>query len=1034
MNFWFAPIVLLMSFLAAGVVPQSRSTADELTIRHVDFNRDIRAVLSDKCFLCHGPDEKNREADLRLDIRADAIQSGVIAPGDVDASEILARIASNDPDTVMPPPSTGKKITPDEAEKLRQWVAAGADYDEHWAFIPPRRPELPQVNNSNWCKTPIDFFVLAKLDEKKLQPSPTAEPETLVRRLYLDLVGLPPAPQDIDRWKGKHQETAKYLLQSPHFGERWARWWLDAARYSDSDGYEKDKQREVWFYRDWVIDSLNRDLPYDDFVIKQIAGDLLPRATQSDRVATGFLRNSMVNEEGGADPEQFRIEGMFDRMDAIGKSILGITTQCAQCHSHKYDPLGQDEYYQMLAALNDFHEAILTVYAPDEETRRKSLLEQMDALENELRISNPQWQQQLQQWQSTTVAKQAEWTTAIPQELPFEGQKFRLLGDGSVISESYAPTRMDNWFPCNIEPGAITAVRLDALTHPQLPHGGPGRSIYGTGALSEFEVTIAPQSDPSKKTTLKIARAIADVNPAESTLPTVFREQDPKKDDRVTGGIEMAIDGDHKTAWSTDIGPGRRNQNRHAVFVLESPLQVSEPSVLSFRLVQKHGGWNSDDNQNYLIGRYRFSTTDHTDPAAGFIPSELEPIISRPAEEFTEGEQRKLFSYWRTTIDKFAVANQAIEALWQQHPSGASQLAVEKLDKPRETFVMVRGDFLKPGDRVTPGTPSFLNPLPDNNEPARLRLARWLVDDRSPTTARVIVNRIWQTYFGRGIVTTPEDFGRQSPPPTHPELLDWLAVELMENNWSLKHIHELIVNSAVYQQSSKANPEQIAADRYNEWLARGPRFRVEAEVVRDIALSVSGLLRDTLGGPSVYPPAPDFLFQPPASYGPKIWNTDSDADQYRRSLYVHSYRSVPYPPLQVFDAPKGDAACIRRQHSNTPLQALVVLNEPQFVDCARAMATRVIRESPQADDVSRIHHAYRLATGRVPSNSEIQILIELLQKQRTRITAGEISFEELLGVSGSLVQQLTGVSASETVPWVVLSRTLLNLDETITKD
>jgi hypothetical protein len=453
---------------------------------------------------------------------------------------------------------------------------------------------------------------------------------------------------------------------------------------------------------------------------------------------------------------------------------------------------------------------------------------------------------------------------------------------------------------------------------------------------------------------------------------------------------------------------------------------------LSFTLRQLHGGWNSDDNQNYLLGRYRFSVTDAATIPETTVPSSVEPLLEIPAEERSAAEWDRLFSHWRTTVPDFAEANREIETLWKSFPETDTQLVAHSRKRPRETFVMLRGDFLNPGEAVEPGTPEFLHPMPQTGAPARLRLARWLASERSPTTARVIVNRIWQAYFGRGLVTTPEDFGFQSDPPTHPKLLDWLAMELMEHDWSLKHIHRLIVRSATYQQSSKMTDADLERDRYNKWLARGPRFRVGAEIVRDIALSVSGLLEDTVGGRSVYPPAPDFLFEPPASYGPKVWDTSDGGQQYRRSLYVHRYRSVPYPTLELFDAPKGDAACVRRPRSNTPLQALVVLNEPQFVECARALAGRVLREAGPGD-AGRLRYAHRLCVSRVPDDEELAILQRLLDQQRERIADDEVGVDEIVGVRTNLYRQLTGMDAEELAPWIVVSRALLNLDETITK-
>ncbi|MBX3421271.1 MAG: PSD1 domain-containing protein [Pirellulaceae bacterium] len=1003
----------------------------------ISYSRDIRPLLSDKCFRCHGPDDSARQGDLRLDDMQLAVAAEAIVPGDEAASSLVQRITTQDAELRMPPPGSGKQLSAAEIATLQQWIASGAKFDEHWAFVPPQRPDVPAIAQRATIHNPIDNFIASSAAAKGLLLSAPADRSTLIRRLFLDLVGLPPSPTELSRWNSAvgndwSRQLVEELLRSPHFGERWARWWLDAARYSDSDGYEKDKPREVWFYRDWVIAAMNEDMPYDQFIIRQIAGDLLPQATQADRVATGFLRNSMVNEEGGADPEQFRVEGLFDRLDAIGKAILGITTQCAQCHTHKYDPLTQLEYYQMLAALNDDHEAIISVYTPQQQEQRKAVLEQIAAIERDVQNQRSGWRDSLAQWHQQLSKDRPQWQTLVPTELPWEGQKFRALEDGSIISESYAPTRNDISFPCQLLPGTYTAVRLDLLTHPQLPHGGPGRSIYGTGALTQFDVKLADDAT-GKKTALKFRRAVADVNPPRTPLPTVYRERDPSTDQRVTGGIEMAVDNDGLTAWSTDVGPRRSNQDRHAIFEFETPLVITQPTTIWLRMLQNHGGWNSDDNQNYLMGRYRFSITQHPQPAERVVSSELEPLLARDFNQLNQTEVERLFSFWLTAESELDLINQQIEALWQQHPRPASQLAVIQRDKPRETYVMLRGDFLKRGPRAEPGVPEFLNPAVQSDQPPRLRFAQWLVDRQSPTTARVVVNRIWQTYFGRGLVATPEDFGRQSPAPTHPQLLDWLAVELMDNGWSLRHIHRLIVNSATYQRSSATTAEQLELDPQNQWLARGPRFRLEAEIVRDVALSVSGLLNDTLGGPSVYPPAPAFLFVPPASYGPKVWNESPPDQQYRRSLYVHSFRSVPYPPLQVFDSPKGDGACIRRERSNTPLQALVLLNEPQFVECARGLALRILREASDDSDESRIRFAHQLVTGRMPKTAEIAVVAQVLEQQRQRMAASQIDVAALVGTDQKLTRQLTGFSPEEILPWIVVARVLLNLDETITK-
>jgi hypothetical protein len=568
------------------------------------------------------------------------------------------------------------------------------------------------------------------------------------------------------------------------------------------------------------------------------------------------------------------------------------------------------------------------------------------------------------------------------------------------------------------------------LNDAELPLGGPGRSIKGLFGLTEFKVVAAPADNPKQAKEVKIIKATADVNPPERNLESIFDDKSKKK--RVTGPIAYAIDGKDETAWTTDIGPGRSNVPRKAVFVFEKPIAFPKGAVLTFKLVQNHGGWNSDDNQNNNLGRFRFSVTDAPGAEADPLPAKVRDYLT--ASKRTPAQTAAIFSYWRTTVLEWQEANAKIEELWKQHPQGSSQLVLSTMTEPRATSLLTRGDFLRPARRVSAGVPAFLHPLPKDAPPTRLTFAKWLVDRNSPTTARSIVNRVWQAYFGTGLVSTSEDLGSQSEAPSHPELLDWLAVEFMDRGWSLKHLHRLIVNSATYAQSSKVSAELQARDPQNRLLARGPRLRVEGEIVRDIALAASGLLDDRIGGPSVYPPAPAFLFQPPTSYGPKIWKEESGSNLYRRGLYTFRYRSVPYPPLQNFDAPNGDFSCVRRSRSNTPLQALTTLNEPIFLDCARALALRAVKEGGDTDG-QRLSYAFRRCLSRQPSEKESSALLALLGKEIQRFTRDGANPMSIAVADPKNPPKLPDkTTLAQLAAWTVVSRVLLNLDETITKE
>src|SRR4051812_42689334 len=638
--------LLALAWIATRVGPYpAPSRAEEATPslpppagRKVDYARDIRPILEKSCYSCHGP--KKQKSDLRLDRKEAALKGGAegpsIVPGDSAGSALIERVAGVDPDLIMPPEGQGERLPPEQVSLLRAWIDQGATWPveggdgadarrKHWAFQTPVRPPLPELKGRDWVRNPIDYFILDRLKREGTKPSPEADRVTLIRRLSLDLVGLPPTIAEVDafvadRRADAYERLVDRLLDSPHYGERWGRHWLDAARYADSDGFEKDKPRYIWAYRDWVINAFNRDMPYDQFVIEQLAGDLLPGATQDQLVATGFLRNSMINEEGGVDPEQFRMEAMFDRMEAIGKGILGLTIQCAQCHNHKFDPIAQEEYYRLFAFLNSDDEASRVVYRPDERMRIAEIHRQAGEIEQQLRESAPDWRERMDRWEDEQSARDREsprWVDVplVVDEISTGGQKYLPQKDGGFLAQGYAPTKHNAKFSGKVDLPRITAFRLELLNDANLPAGGPGRSFKGTCALTEFGVEAAPatgEGADKKKAKVKFARATADYDQPEAPLEPNFEDRSGKK--RVTGPVAMAIDDKDETAWGIDAGPGRRNVERQAVFVAETPIAHPGGTALTIALKQNHGGWNSDDLMTNNLGRFRITVTDAPDP------------------------------------------------------------------------------------------------------------------------------------------------------------------------------------------------------------------------------------------------------------------------------------------------------------------------------------------------------------------------------------------------------------------------------------
>jgi hypothetical protein len=1014
-----------------------------------DFQREIQPLLAEHCAHCHGIDESTRQGGLRLDIRQNALEGGdsgtpAIVPGKPGESEIVARIRSTDSDVIMPPPHEKKPLTQEQMRLLEEWIAAGAGYDPHWSFVAPKKAVVPAVAGAS---APIDAFVRDHLAKKQMQPAPPADSATLCRRLYLDLVGLPPSPDDLAAFeRDGYEKTVEKLLASPRYGEKWARHWLDLARYSDSNGYEKDLPREMWAWRDWVIAAFNRDLPFDQFVIEQVAGDLLPNATQDQIVATGFLRNSMLNEEGAIIPEEFRMAEMFDRIDCVGKSVLGLTTQCAQCHTHKFDPLTHDEYFGLFAFLNDTHEARSYVYTPGQLEQLAAMRAEIAAAEDDIRRRRPQWRAEMEAWAADVAAKVPAWKVIEMEEMHSGGLLTHPAQrpDGSILMIGHRDK--EHFFESEPDLAGATGLQLEALTDGDLFMQGPGRD--GAWAISRMRVQVKKHGD-EKWEDVKLVNATADFSAKEQLQPRPAgdaKKPDDKKPDEKhkdtkdalptevsTGPVANMIDGDELSSWSPDRGHLVRHQPSAAVVQFSQPLEL--PAGTRLRIALQWANGKISHSPNSMLGCCRFSLTKDAAPAAPPIDHAAILAARKPAAERSDADRTALFVGWRKTIPEAAALNEKIAAAWAKAPQAATTVmhaASRSVAQHRPTHLLDRGTWNQPKHEVKPHVPAGLHPLAESNDPPRLAFAKWLVDPRSPLSARVAVNRIWQTLFGSGLVETPDDFGTRAPVPEYRDLLDWLAVDFLEKGWSQKEAIRQIVMSDTYKQSSAVSVESLARDPANRLLARGPRFRPDAEVVRDVVLAVSGLLTEKVGGPSVYPPVPKNVLE--FNYVQIDWPEAKGADRYRRSLYTFRRRSMPDPALGNFDAPTGDLSCARRLRSNTPLAALTGLNEPIFVEAAQGLALRTLKEGG-GDDEARVERAFFLCTSRMPTADEKRELLAFLAAQRKRLADGWLDARSVAaGDPDKLPELPAGTTPQDAAAWTLVSRVLLNLDETVTKN
>ncbi len=1182
---------LLGFWMLASTIGTGPARADD-----VDFTRDVRPLLSRHCFKCHGPDEKARKAGLRLDVRDAALKGGesgepAIVPGKVDEGELVRRILSDDEGEMMPPPSAKLALSDAQKQILKRWVEGGAKYVPHWAFVPPLQVPPPRVAHADWPRNPIDDFILARMESEGLAPSPPADRYTLVRRVYLDLVGLPPTPEEADEFLKNESQDAweklvDHLLKSPHYGERWARKWLDLARYADTNGYEKDRQRSMWPYRDWVINALNDDMPFDQFTIEQIAGDMLPDATVAQRIATGFHRNTMLNEEGGIDPLEFRFHAMTDRVATTGTVWLGLTLMCCQCHTHKYDPIAHSEYYGVMAFLNNADEPVMPIPAPDIAKRRRETEEKIQQLIADLPNRFP-------------PAAEYEWQAVPPLSVVSAGGATVELVDGATRLSGANPDKDTYTIVLETDLPRVEAIRVEALTDPQLPSSGPGRTPHGNFVLSEIGVQVAFKTAIAEPRDVKLVSATADF--AQDGFPAA-----------------NAIDGQTTTGWAIH-GPGQWNVNRTATFQFDPSVKVAGPVRWTVTLDQQHGtqhtlgkfrislgqrnddprpeelrrrdhlekklaawteretkravnwtvlrpvearanmpiltildddsilatsdqtkrdvydlsfktdlagvnairiealpddrlpnrgpgrvyyegpfgdfvltnlaltaggkpvkfskashsyasgkstasaaidddpfsGWSINGRQGEAhtavfnleeplassefslqmifemyfaagLGRFRVSVTADPRPAeATEVAPDVERILLIPAEQRSAEQNERLRKQFVLLAPELAGERAAIKKMRDEMAAYPTTLVMAERPawEPRTTYLHKRGEFLQPLEPVPAGIPGVLPQVPAGAPKNRLTFARWLVSPDNPLTGRVTMNRQWAAFFGRGLVKTQEDFGFQGEAPTHPELLDWLAVEFVNRGWSMKAMHRLIVTSATYRQASRVTSEHLARDPQNRWLARGPRFRIDAELVRDAALKISGLFSPKLGGPSVFPPQPPGVSSEGA-YGSLTWNVSTGPDRYRRGLYTFAKRTTPYAMFNTFDSPSGEACVARREISNTPLQALTLMNDTVFWEAAQALGTLVAARPGSTEE--RIDYLFRRCLVRPPAPGELKMLIEFFAAQHDRLSKKELD-PATIAASGD-------GDPLEPAAWTLVARALLNLDETITKN
>ncbi len=1031
----------------------------------VNFSRDIRPILSDKCFQCHGPDESKQQSGLRLDLREDAIaaaESGAIAivPKQPEASELVKRILSKDADEVMPPADSTKKLTEGEIELLRKWIAEGANYEVHWAFAPPARPAVPAASEpahlKEWAHNPIDRFLQHRLQQAGLEPNPSASKETLIRRVALDLTGLPPTPAQIeafltDKSENAYEKMVDQFFASAHYGERMALNWLDYARYADSNGYQSDGSRDIWGWRDWVINAYNQNMPFDQFTVEQLAGDMLPNPTPSQIIATGFNRNHRLNGEGGRIVEEWFVETVIDRVETTGLTWLGLTLNCCRCHDHKYDPISQKEFYQMFAFFNSIEEEgvlapagkngentppLFTMKSEEHAAEIARREAEIASLDSELQAIKSKLPEFAAAWATKSRGEQAATVSAWRQIQPTEvvstgGASLIRQEDGSYLATGTNPANDAYTVTLATNEDSISGVLLEVMPDASLPNQSLGRGFNGNFVMTDFTAELV--GGPLKKPRpVKFARTEADF--AQDGWPaTNVLENNPKSKKPLKG-------------WAIEGNNPERRIARKIMFVAEKSVKIPKGASLQVRF------GNRSEFADHNVGRFRLSITNAAPEQVALgeigMPANVADAIKKEPGGWSDAERQSVEAYYLASVpnpirdseSKVTASQKALTEYIQDLPT----TMVMKEAKPRDAFVLVRGEYDKPSVKVTRAVPAVLPGLPQDAPVDRLGLAKWIVARNNPLTARVWVNREWERFFGMGLVKTTENLGSQAEYPVNAELLDWLAVEFMEPTllpnvngqsprpWDMKALQKLILLSAAYRQSSLVNPQKLERDPDNRLVSRGPRFRLQGEIVRDSALAVSGALVNKIGGPSVRPYMPAGVWDETSKYGNlRNYQHDKNEGLYRRSMYTIWKRTAAPPTMLLFDAPNREVCTVKRSRTNTPLQALSLLNEVTFVEAARKLAGRMITEGGSTAE-QRLAYGFRLALARYPTNSEMHVLLSGLDADMQRFVNSPADANGLLAFGDS--KSSNEIPPTELAAYTLTANVILNLDEFVTRE